>query len=347
MQGLNYIKCRCRVKQLKNVYFITWNKNDNAVRQIPDKKFNNSLMVKLTGTNKLNVKYFTTVKKMTLENKKGDDKESEKRILKMKKFCIHDQNSNKKSSLISDVPNFIIDDSAIIKFLLIRQRQENFHKSFKNNYGWDHYTTHLTEKKRQHFIVKGIDVPNPAIKLIEKQKKSLNSKINKLLTKFGKANISQDIPQDMTKKAICKKYQKMLTEIENLTVKKVDLLEKQKKIATHLPIEKAYPDQPIYQRDFEEKSFLEAVKLFAYSKEQTAAFQAAEFCRVKDRFLLLNLFKKRVCKISAHGNQLLVKIKSFSSPKFQRAVENLLAKLNGRQLNFSTDNKYKVTFELY
>ena len=334
------------IKQLDNTYLISWDKHDNTASQAPDEKFNKSLDIKLTGTNKLNVNYFTTTKKFNFDDKQNTG-DSEKRILKMKKYCIHDQNSDKKSSLISDVPDDFLDDSFIIKYLLIRQRQENFHKSFKNNKGWDHYTTHLTINKRRNHIIRGIDVPNPEIKSIEKQRSKLNSKINKLLNEFGKANLDKNIPDDTTKQLIHKKYHKILSEIETLTNEKNELLEKKKKLPTHLPIEQAYPEKTFYQRDFEEKSFIEAIKLFAYCKEQNVAFQAAEFCRLKDRFLFLKILKKRICKISAKGNQLLVKIKSFSSPKFQQAAEKLLAGINGHQLKFSNDNKYDVSFELY
>lgn len=334
------------IDQLENTYFFTWDKNDKAVSQIPDEKFTESIYEKLTGSNKIDIKYFTTNKKINFDDNNAE-KDSEKRMLDLKKFCIHDQNSDKKSSIISDAPDKLIDDSSIITFLLVRQRQENFHKAFKNNKGWDHFTTHLTENKRDRFIVRGVNVPNPKIKLIKKEKTKITNQLNKALNQFAKVSLSKNIPDDMTKKKIHEKCQNILTEIEELKNKKNILFEKEKNLPRHVLIEEAYPDKNIYQRDFEEKSFLEAVKIFAYNKEQTAGWQVAEFCRPKDRFVFLNMLKKRVCKIYSKKNRLFVKIKNFSSPKFKLVAEKFFARLNGRKLKFATDDNYNINFELY
>lgn len=56
------------------------------------------------------------------------------------------------------------------------------------------------------------------------------------------------------------------------------------------------------------------------------------------------MLKKRVPKIYVKGNELVVKVKSFSSLKFQRVAEKFFASLNGRQIKFLNNNNYSVTF---
>lgn len=82
--------------QLENSYFITWDKNDQAVGNIPDIMFTESMVEKLTGNNRIHIQYFITHKKITIDHPKAP----ESRTLELRKFCIHDQDSDKKSSLL-------------------------------------------------------------------------------------------------------------------------------------------------------------------------------------------------------------------------------------------------------
>ena len=235
-----------------------------------------------------------------------------------------------QTSVLTTHPGLTISEVAL--YMFSRWSQENFFRYMRQDYDFDKISQYAVEQIDKEFVV-----VNPAYNKLDYQLKKIREKISRrkaLLYNLVEENVKSDL--DQTPKVV-QKQQQIKEELAGFQQEEQQLLDQRKETPHRIKVGDMGENR-YNQLHLESKLFRNIVKMICYRAETSFAnLLSAEYKKAptEKRALAKSLIKTPVDIQVDHENQKLnITVYTQSTPRYNKAVNNLCQILNESQTKF-------------
>jgi len=234
------------------------------------------------------------------------------------------------------------DDADIAGKMFSRWSQENFFKYMMKHFGIDRLIDYQVES-----IDETILVVNPRYRELDSQIRSLNSKLSRKTSEYGKLILKQEIEENEIKDYVQKKSE-LKDDIDRMGNEIKELKSKRKEAGKHIPFSELPTGEKFQELKKSGKQFIDTIKMIAYRAETALVNILRGNILKKDeaRSIVRQIFttdadiepdnEKAVLKVCIHN---------MTSLRNNRYVEKLCEVLNESETIFPGTN-LRLTYDL-
>jgi len=221
--------------------------------------------------------------------------------------------------------------------------QENFFRYAMQHFGIDLLSEYGTEE------MSGTNRPvvNPARRELDRQRRSLQSKLNRCRAVYAKLTLHPE--DDQAKVAQWERLKaEALEQIQQFENELETVKAKQSETPKHLAWEDLPEDAKFERLAPSRKQLLDTIKMVAYRAETAMSnLVRQEFTREEDsRSLLRELFQTAAdIQPSLDTNELHIRVHTMANPRSNRAIEHLLKELNATEQTYP-GTKLKLVYSI-
>lgn len=223
-----------------------------------------------------------------------------------------------------------------------RWSQENFFKYLRTHFALDRLIDYGTEE-----ISDTTQVVNPQYRQLDSLIRSNNTKLSRLLAKFGSLNLEDTIEPTKVEPYL-KQKAALQEEIECFQEEINTLKEKRKEVPHHICVKALPKDERFEQLSTQSKHFIDTIKMIAYRSETAMANLLREKTSQPDnvRRLLCGLYCSEADLIPDYEKgTLTVQLHHQANRSFDEAIQGLCDELNATETQFPRTN-LRMIFEL-
>jgi transposase len=257
-------------------------------------------------------------------------------VREVRKLC----KGGHQTSLISSAKGaFYTRDAALI---FSRWSQENFFAYMEKHFAIDLLSEYGTEG-----FTGPQQVVNPVFRELERQSRSVTSKLNRRKAKFGEMGLHPEI-DDRKLNRWKKKKEQLVEEIERFEHELNNIKQQQKETPRHLDWKELPEEQKFERLKPSRKHLVDTVKMIAYRAETAMTNIVREKLAKKDtaRTLIQDLCRCDADILPDENNgTLTIQIHSFANARSNRAIKHLLDHLNESEFNYP-GTKLKLLYRL-
>jgi len=257
-------------------------------------------------------------------------------VREVRKLC----EGGHQTSLISSAKGALFTRDAARIFS--RWSQENFFAYMEKHFAIDLLSEYGTEG-----FTGPQQVVNPVFRELERQRRSVTTKLDRRKAKFGDMGIHPEL-DDRKLNRWKKKKEQLVEEIEQFEHELKNIKQQQKETPRHLDWE-ALPEEQKFERlKPSRKHLVDTVKMIAYRAETAMTNIVREKLAKKDtaRSLIQDLCRSDADILPDEKNgTLTIQIHSFANARSNRAVRHLLEHLNESDFNYP-GTKLKLRYQL-
>ncbi len=240
-----------------------------------------------------------------------------------------------QTSIIST--GYVLDLIFTAIFMFSRWAQENFFKYMKQHFNFDKIANYETES-----IADSTQVINPLWKEPDSKIKTLQSKLNYRLKKFGALELHPETNKEKREKQI-KEKTKLKKEIDKIENKIEELKKERSSVSKHIDYKDLPEDAKFEKHNSNSRLLFNTIKMIDYRAETGMSLMLKEFLnRDQDaRAIIRELFKTEADIYPDQENKIIsVRIHRMTTMRNDEAVKKLLEKLNETETIFpGTDMK--------
>ena len=257
-------------------------------------------------------------------------------VREVRKLC----EGGHQTSLISSAKGaFYTRDAARI---FSRWSQENFFAYMEKHFAIDLLSEYGTEG-----FTGPQQVVNPAFRELERQRRSVTSKLDKRKTKFADMELHPEL-DDRKLDRWKKKKEQLVEEIERFEHELENIKQQQKETPRHLNWEALPEEKKFEPLKPSRKLLVDTIKMIAYRAETVMTCIVREKLSKKDtaRTLIQDLLRCDADILPDEKNgTLTIQIHSLANARYNRAVRHLLEHLNESEFNYP-GTKLKLLYRL-
>ena len=243
--------------------FISWAKYaDKWVYDIPDEKFDHSVIVTYDIQEAEEVKYFKTERMMS---KYG----------KIRTIVIESGDDRKRMAIYTNGDEDEIDSDTVIQLICRRWGEENKIKELMIK----HFINYTPGYVKEHMAEQPL-VDNPKVKKLKKEKAKTTSELHKLKVKLTDKLLAE-AKDGMNWEEIKRNQIELLADIVTGNTEIFFLDQELDKLPKKVPFDRAHGGKKLLNLNFEKKRFLDCIKVFSCNMQQ-------QMCKI-----LLNYYDKK------------------------------------------------------
>ncbi len=238
--------------------------------------------------------------------------------------------------------NYKLSIQLIGLYMFARWCQENFFKYMMENFGIDFLISYL-----QNDIDDTTELINPKWRKIDKQTRSLNTKLQKLKAKFAELIIVGEINETKLKNYQSKKSQ-LQEDISIYQIELNDLKNQRSEISKKIPFSELEENEKFKAVYNERKHFVDTIKLIAFRAETALANTIKQHMAkpAQARSLLQQIFMSDAdFYIDNQNNTLQIKIHNLATNRDNISLKKLCQFLNETETIFPNTN-LKLVYKL-
>ncbi len=306
-----FLDGRDKEDKKRRAIFISWAKYaDKWVYDIPDEKFDHSVIVTYDIQEVEEVRYFETKRMMS---KYGN----------IRTIVIESGEDRKRAAIYTNGDENEIDSDTVIQLICRRWGEENKIKELMLK----HFINYTPGYVKEHMAEQPL-VDNPKVKKLKKEKAKITSELHKLKVKLTDKLLAE-AKDGMNWEEIKKNQIELLADIVTGDNQVFFLDQELDKLPKKVPFDRAHSGKKLLNLNFEKKRFLDCIKVFSCNMQQ-------RMCKI-----LLNYYdkKKEIMPALAmilnrggymkleHGN-LKVRLRRFKNQEIDYAARRLCEELN-------------------
>jgi len=241
--------------------------------------------------------------------------------------------SGHQTSIITS--NYKLSIALIGMYMFARWCQENFFKYMMQNFGIDFLISYFNTD-----IDDTTELINPLWRDIDKQVRSLNTKLQKLRAKFAELILEGELQETKMEKYKDKKSQLQ----EDISIYQIELIElKTKRSEIHRKISfKELPEEEKFKAVYNDrKQFVDTIKLIAYRAETALANTIKQYMAkpAEARALMAQILKTDAdFKVDSNKETLEINVHHLSTNRDNKALSKLCKELNETRTHFPGTN---------
>ena len=232
--------------------------------------------------------------------------------------------------------------AALAIAMFSRWSQENFFKYCREHFGLDSLVDYCTEP-----VSETTEVVNPEYRQLMSQIKSCQSKLNRLLAKFGALTLEKTIDPDNVEPYLQKKTA-WQEEINGFQEQLKTLKAKRTKISHHIQVKDLPEAEQFKQLSTQSKHFIDTIKMVAYRAETAMANLLRETITRPDevRSLLRGIYSSEANLIpDVEQGTLTVQLHHLANHSYDGVIQKLCDELNTTETKFPRTN-LRMVFKL-
>ena len=243
--------------------FISWAKYaDKWVYDIPDEKFDHTLIVAYDIQEAEEVRYFETKRTMS---KYGN----------IRSIVIESCEDRKRAAIYTNGDEDEIDSDTVIQLICRRWGEENKIKELMIKHFINYTPGYVKERMAEQPLV-----DNPKVKKLKKEKAKTTSELHKLKVKLTDKLLAE-AKDGMNWEEIKRNQIELLADIVTGNTEIFFLDQELDKLPKKVPFDRAHDGKKLLKLNFEKKRFLDCIKVFSCNMQQ-------QMCKI-----LLNYYDKK------------------------------------------------------
>lgn len=309
--------------------FISWAKYaDKWVYDIPDEKFEHSVIVTYDIQEVEEVKYFETKRMMS---KYGN----------IRSIVIEGDKDRKRSAIYTNGDEDEIDSDTVIQLICRRWGEENKIKELMIK----HLINYTPGYVKEHMVEQPL-VDNPEVKKLKKEKAKMTSELHKL-----KVNLTDKLLAEsndgMNWEKVKKNQIDLLADIVKGNNEIFFLDQELDKLPKKVPFDRAHGGKKLLNLNFEKKRFLDCIKVFSCNMQwQMCKILLNYYDKRKEIMPVLAMILNRGGYIKLEHGILKVRLRGFKNQEIDYAARRLCGELNLTNPHTLDRFRLPITYEI-
>lgn len=318
-----YLEGRDKEDKKRRAIFISWAKYaDKWVYDIPDEKFDHTVIVTYDIQEAEEVKYFKTERMMS---KYG----------KIHTIVIESGEDRKRAAIYTNGDEDEIDSDTVIQLICRRWGEENKIKELMIK----HLINYTPGYVKEHMAEQPL-VDNPKVKKLKKEKAKITSELHKLKVKLTD-KLLVEARDGMNWEEIKRNQIELLADIVTGNNQVFFLDQELDKLPKKVPFDRAHGGKKLLKLNFEKKRFLDCIKVFSCNMQQQMCKILLDYYDKKKEIMpALAMIMNRGGYIKLEHGSLKVRLRRFKNQEIDYAARRLCEKLN--LMNPHTLDRFKL-----
>ena len=306
-----YLEGRDKEDKKRRAIFISWAKYaDKWVYDIPDEKFDHTLIVAYDIQEAEEVRYFETKRTMS---KYGN----------IRSIVIESCEDRKRAAIYTNGDEDEIDSDTVIQLICRRWGEENKIKELMIKHFINYTPGYVKERMAEQPLV-----DNPKVKKLKKEKAKITGELHKLKVKLTDKLLAE-ARDGMNWEEIKRNQIELLADIAIGNNEILFLDQRLDKLPKKIPFDRAHGGKKLLNLNFEKKRFLDCIKVFSCNMQQQMCKILLDYYDKKKEIMpALAMILNRGGYMKLEHGSLRVRLRRFKNQEIDYAARRLCEKLN-------------------
>jgi len=307
-----YLDGRDREQGHKRAMFVSWAKYaDKWVYEIPDSAFGKTAVVRYQIQESEEIRYTETERRMS---KYGA----------IRAIVIQRAADGKRMAIYTNADSEQIDGEKVVQLMCRRWGQENLIKELLGK----HFINYMPGYVREPLDAQPL-VGNPRVTQLKKKRGALSGELHSLKVQLADT-ILKGATDETRWEQIRGNEVPLLTEIAARENEILFLDRELEGLPEKLPYDQAHGGRRLETLNYEKKSFLDCIKVYAYNAQRRMCeLLLQHYDKEKELLPALSMIVKRGGNVKLQSGRLRVRLKRFKNPEIDYAARGLCEDING------------------